>query len=72
MSFENWISRYLPTTSVDFTEIGFPRRHMRETDANPECSKFVDDGDKQEFFSPGYPGKYPGKIKCVRVIQGWY
>lgn len=69
VSFENWISRYLPTTSVDFTEIGFPRRHMRETDANPECSKFVDDGDKQEFFSPGYPGKYPGKIKCVRVIQ---
>ncbi|XP_051168618.1 uncharacterized protein LOC127286283 [Leptopilina boulardi] len=69
VSFENWMSRHLPTTSVHSTEIGFSRRRMRETDKNQECAKFVDDGEKQEFFSPGYPGKYPGKIKCVRVIQ---
>ena len=38
---------------------------------SPECSNFTHGNwEAMEFYSPGYPDKYPNKIDCVMYLQG--
>lgn len=69
------MNEHLTTISMYSSKIRYPGRHMRDADKNPECEIFEEDlfkehENKKEFFSPGYPDKYPGKIKCVRKLEG--
>ncbi|OXU31790.1 hypothetical protein TSAR_009458 [Trichomalopsis sarcophagae] len=63
------LSKASYSTEIDESIMNFTSRYRRKVD-HEACVKF-EEGDpyKQEFFSPGYPDRYPKDIDCYKVLE---